>query len=272
MTKAYIGNTKIVFPAKAGEVPKVIEIRIFKAGSEPYSPFKNTCGICKGDVGKTDYCKNGCKNFNAKTDIIKGIQIGSGEKEVFAKDEIDAMKEVKKNLTVRTTIKASEITRTRSMDSYYVVPSDVKVGKKHIIDSDQLDYYSILYAGLVASGEAIVVTEANRGKEHMGVLHHEEGRIIYTRMYFDEYYRPLEKELVDQDFKLTQLSKKQTEGAVKLIKGIKKIPLAEIEYGFTSKVEALIEAGKSLKVSYDTPKITVKNPKPSKKKIDSFLS
>ena len=92
------------------------------------------------------------------------------------------------------------------------------------------------------------------------------------RLEFDEYYRPLKNELVDQDFVLTKLSKKQIDGAVKLITKIKKIPLAEIEYGFTSKVEALIEAGKSLKVSYETAKVTVKNQKPSKKKIDSFLS
>lgn len=270
MTKlSTYSSSKIVFAGKAGEPPRTIEVRLVKAGSEPYSLFRETCGICKGDVGRQKICKNGCKKFDPAFDIVKAISIGEGEKEIFAQEEIDGLKEVQKNLSVRTTIKLGELTRSRSMESYYVLPSTTKVGKKKIIDSEQLDYYSVLFAGLVESKEAIIVTEAIRGKEHMGALIPEAGRMIYVRMYFDEYYRPLEE---DGDFTLTKLTKAQTVRAADFIKKIKKIHLKEIEFDFNKKVEELIAQGKGKTVTSPAEKPLVTVQTTSKKKIDSFLS
>ena len=106
----------------------------------------------------------------------------------------------------------------------------------------------------------------------MGALIPEAGRMIYVRMYFDEYYRPLEE---DGDFTLTKLTKAQTVKAADFIKKIKKIHLKEIEFDFNKKVEELIAQGKGKTVIekklIKVPLVTVKTTT-SKKKIDSFLS
>jgi len=257
-------STAIVL--KDGLQGMTMPVRLVKTGADITSLFHETCGKCKGDIGRSKICKKGCKITN--DDIIKAIHIGEGEKNIFAQDEIAGLKEVQKNLVVKGTIPVGQILRVRSMESYYVLPIQTKVGKKKIIDNDSLEMYKILFAGLEKTQMAIVVKDANRGKEHLSALIVEGGKVILVRLYFEENFRPLDE---DGDFEM-KITKEMTKmGSDFITKKLKKISLSEIEIDFNKKLEELIESGKgeTVKIEQEAPEITVKA---SKKKVNAFFS
>ena len=177
-----------------------LDVRLIVAGSDNRSVLHNTCAKCKGDVGHMNVCKQkGCKLATSEdprgAEIVKSIDLGTGEKFVLDPKTLVGYREFCAQLEIRCIVPIEEITRSRSLKANYLLPGQKTVGKKQMPDEDKKMQYNLLYKGLLDGKKALLVKSRLNGTEALSAIVPEEGRLVLVKLIFEENYKPLDDEM-----------------------------------------------------------------------------
>ncbi len=217
------------------------------------SLIHDACAKCKGDVGRKKYCKS-CgledKDRDAKgtkwlkpLQILKAFSISKTEKKVFSEEQLDDLKEFEKNLVI------DGVLNTPIEDRYIE-------GMYYILPSDNLDAYSMLYAGLKGSKKSLIVKYALFGKQKIGAITISGDALVLVKLFYEEQIRKL-----DEVLKL-DLSKENKKIGTDFLKNLPSMDLSKITDKYAEKLAEFLD-GQGELIEGLTP--TAKSSKKSKK-------
>lgn len=219
----------IIFPI--GNIP----VKISGIVTPNKSPTFNVCLECKdGSVGHKNYCK-GCGIENTKDQIGSGLKDGDNIK-VFSKDQMDEIKNMTKNIVVKSLVDIDQVDfRLKNDKGYYLIPSK----------DDENRLYQKIFSGLEATNKAIVATwkyNTNVTRDRLCVLMPLNDCLVLYQLNFHEELNDL-PEQIDLD-----VSRDETIEGIALVNTVKKGSVKDVIDQYQIDLEGLL-SGKPKAVS-----------------------
>lgn len=175
-------SKNIIFPI--GNIP----IKISGIVTPNKSPTFNVCLECQeGSVGHKNYCKS-CGIENTKEQIGSGLKDGDNIK-VFSKDQMDEIKNMTKNIVVKSLIDVKQVDfRLKNDKGYYLMPSK----------DDENRLYQKIYSGLESTNKAILATwkyNTNVTRDRLCVLMPLDNCLVLYQLNFHEELNELPEDI-----------------------------------------------------------------------------
>ena len=215
----------------------------------------NSCAKCKGDVGNKNYCK-GCGLEDNKRDtktgkwlrplnILKSFSLSNSEKKVFSQEQLDDLRQIEKNLVIQGVM-------SKPLDLRYIE------GMYYILPSDNIDAYSMLYAGLKESKKSLIVKYALSGKETIGAMTISGEALVLVKLLYDEQVKKL-----DEEIKL-DISRENKKIGSDFLKSLSNIDLTKIKDSYKERLEEFLDGQGELiegltPTAYNLPKSSKKS-------------
>lgn len=207
-------------------------------GSESYrgkEDLKEVCECCQLPFTRETVCDAGhrrltdamrkAKDTDNTTEAVKGVETDTDEYAVLDPAQLEAIANAGTSDTIalEAVIDAADAPMERTYGLYYIQPDKKVKGAEAVL--------AVFFAALERSGKVAIGKWAPRGREHLVVIHPEDGALVLSALMYESEVRPPDEACL---LSLDDVADPEVDVAIQLLEGLPD------EFDFQSATDAAV--------------------------------